>query len=556
MKKPDSQELKIVFALFFLSLFARLFYLWELRNTPFFHVPIVDEYVYDHMAVAILKGLPEQNGVFRSPLYPMFLAVCYSIFGHSIATVRIIQMVIGAVSTIVIYRMTAHFLDRKRAVTAAFIYALYWPAIFFQGELLIISIFCILLILSVYLFFISLEGGSDRMFFLTGLLLGLSAIARGTALLFYPVMAYYCFRQQTGRKAVRALALLSAATVSIILISGLSNYSRTGEFVLLSSNGAINLYTGNNPTADGLNPIPPGQEWNRTINEPVLLGLTSTSDKSRYWLKKSLGFIADDPGRFAALYLKKFYAFWNSTEVSNNKDIYFMRSLSRFLSLPLFGFGLIGSLAILSVLYLRGSCHLKILWLFILSYLLGNAFFFSAARYRMAVIPFLVILAAHSIVSSYEGWVKNRLSSLWRPAVILAAAVLFVNLDPLDIRGAIKTRPYFQIGQIYLMTNRYDLAILEMEKDLVRYPDDPDILNNLGVVFKKKGDIEKAIAYYERALSVGEYSGVRWNLGLLYFELKDYEKARSQWLKALEGDPCNPAIRSNLHTVNELLAGG
>ena len=139
--------------------------------------------------------------------------------------------------------------------------------------------------------------------------------------------------------------------------------------------------------------------------------------------------------------------------------------------------------------------------------------------------------------------------------MFLCVAALFVNTDPLNMRDSIITRPHFQIGQLYLTLDRFDAAIHEMKKDLVKHPSDPDILNNLGVVYKKKGDFDKARGYYEQALGSGEYSGVRWNLGLLHFESGNYEEARANWVRALELDPFNPSIRMNLRKVEALIQG-
>ena len=556
VKNLDKREAGTILFLFLLSLIARLIYLYEIGSTPFFHNAVVDEYIYDHMGMAILQGLPEQDGLFRSPLYPMFLALCYGIVGHRIGTARIIQMVIGAVCTCVLYRFSRGFLEKRAAVTSAVIYALYWPAIYFQGELLIISIFSFLLLLTIYVFQRSLKYGSWHVSILTGILLGISCLARGTALFIYPVIALYSVKAHGRRRGVLTLALITLAAGAVLLVSGYRNYTRTGEFVLLSSNGAINFYTGNNPEADGLNPVLPGLRWNRMVREPIRKGLTGAAEQSKYWTRKTVSFIRSQPQRFIQLYLKKCYAFWNALEVSNNKDIYYMRNLSVFLSLPLFGFGLVGVFAILSLIYIRKAPReLRILWWLILAYMAGNAFFFTAARYRMAVVPFVITLGSFSFYSVMAALKERNRREISSALVFLAAAALFVNTDPLGMRASIQTRPHFQTGQIYLTLDRFDEAIHEMETDLEKRPTDPDILNNLGVVYKKKGDFEKARNYYEQALLSGEYSGVRWNLGLLQFETGNYLEARSNWIRALEFDPFNPSIRMNLKKVEALIRG-
>ncbi|MFQ6105300.1 MAG: tetratricopeptide repeat protein [Candidatus Glassbacteria bacterium] len=556
MRILDSREFKICAILFSVSLIARFIYLWDISSTLFFRNALVDEYVYNQMAEAILKGLPEPDGVFRSPLYPFFLALCYVVFGQSIAVARVIQMIVGGVCTVLLYRLALYIVERRAAILSALIYSIYWPAIYFQGELLIISILCTLLVLTVHFYIRALRRtGVNRSYLISGLLLGASCLARGTALFFYPVFAFFTLRCGKRGKGTKSLLVFTVATVSLILVSGFRNYFRTGEFVLLSSNGAINFYTGNNIEADGINPISPGLKWNKLIKEPVLVGLRTAGEQSKYWIRKSLDFIAENPSRFLHLYLKKCYAFWNSFEISNNKDIYYIRSLSRFLSAPLLGFGIIGPLSILSLLFIkRGTSHLKVLWALVVVYMLGNAFFFAAARYRMAVVPFIIIIASHAAISLYDTGRRRDWGMVFKSAMVLLAAGLFVNLDPMNLKGSINTRPHFQTGQLYLMQNRYDEAIQEMMKDLKCYPHDPDILNNLGVVYEKKRNFEEAEKFYREALKTGEFSGVRWNLGVLYYEDGKYVEARAELLKALDGDPYNPSIQNGLKLVEKRLS--
>ncbi len=544
------------FILFLLSLAIRLVYLWEISGSPFFDHAVVDEYIYDHMAKAIVRGLPEQNGVFRPPLYPMFLALWYAIIGPDVGMMRVIQMFIGAATTVMLYHFTKSAVDRRTALVAGLLHALYWPAVLFQAELLAISIFSIILLFTVHFFHRGTTTGGSRFFLVSGLFLGCAALVRGTALLVLPALLIHGTGMTGGRRAFRSLAVFCVAAGVVISLSGLRNYARTGHFILLSSNGAVNFYTGNGPEADGLTPVPPGVEWNRMIREPIRLGLTSPSAQSRYWLEKTLGHITGDPARFIVLYLKKCYAFWNAFEVSNNKDIYYMRNLSKLLSLPLPGFGLVGALALLSLfVWRRLGRETRLAWMIVVFYMLGTALFFAAARYRMAVIPFFIILAAWSVTDLFDDLSRKRPGSLAGKSALLILCLLFVNLDPLDIRASVRTRPTFQIGQILLTEGRIEEALAHMEEALERDPDDPDILNNLGVAYRRRGEPERALDFYERALREGEFSGVRWNLGLLYFDLEHYEEAERQWEKALEGDPLNPAIRSNLAKVKRLLAG-
>ncbi len=67
-------------------------------------------------------------------------------------------------------------------------------------------------------------------------------------------------------------------------------------------------------------------------------------------------------------------------------------------------------------------------------------------------------------------------------------------------------------------------------------PNDPDIHNNLGIIYKKKGRYEKAVKSYQKALATPNYKTPEYayhNLGLLYRDRAMYDKAVIYFNKAI-----------------------
>ncbi len=84
----------------------------------------------------------------------------------------------------------------------------------------------------------------------------------------------------------------------------------------------------------------------------------------------------------------------------------------------------------------------------------------------------------------------------------------------------------------------YASAVEEYARVAQLRPDLPEAYNNLGVAFKKKGDLEEAVANFDRALELrGDYSEARSNRGWLYVEQKKWREARADFEQALKADP-------------------
>jgi tetratricopeptide (TPR) repeat protein len=78
-------------------------------------------------------------------------------------------------------------------------------------------------------------------------------------------------------------------------------------------------------------------------------------------------------------------------------------------------------------------------------------------------------------------------------------------------------------------------------------PADPSALLTRAVSLHRAGDVEGAVAFYERVLALGaESAGLRSNLGAAYAHLGRYDDAIEQYRRALAADGANAAIRRNL----------
>jgi tetratricopeptide (TPR) repeat protein len=96
------------------------------------------------------------------------------------------------------------------------------------------------------------------------------------------------------------------------------------------------------------------------------------------------------------------------------------------------------------------------------------------------------------------------------------------------------------------LTSRYDEAYALIGKALAQKPDDPAILDSMGWVEYRRGNVQTALQLLEKAYSAFPDPEVAAHYGEVLWQQGDKDKARSIWLKALEAEPDNDQVRGVL----------
>jgi predicted membrane-bound mannosyltransferase len=118
------------------ALLARGSHLAALHGSPIFPLLIGDSRIYDDWGRRIAAGHWLGEGVFyQAPLYPYFLGVLYSLFGHSLLAVRLVQAILGSIACVLVARAGRRFFDPATGLVAGVTLALYPSAIFFDGQI-------------------------------------------------------------------------------------------------------------------------------------------------------------------------------------------------------------------------------------------------------------------------------------------------------------------------------------------------------------------------------------------------------------------------------------
>jgi len=348
---------------------------------------------------------PQGPTAWMPPIYPFIMAATFKIFGifsHEAAMVLLLlQAIISSLTCILLYLLGKRLYNTQVGLLAAFLLAIYPPAIHFAVQkvwVTSLSAFCLLLVILMFLRQADhphMEGGAG-----IGILLGFAALVDPV------IMGTYAFafawlwlkadgnrRTVTKRMAATLIALL--VTISPWLVR---NYIVFENFVFIKSNLGNELFVGNNPYATGHWSYrhPAGAEI-LTEAEKEYLKRSDEGTRNNILFGKAMTFIVEHPVRFTQLTMTRFVRYWtdmlrpfNGWQSKTSLIVYF-------LVLVLAVVGLLLSKA-------RGR-NVQLVLLFLLSFPLP--YYFTVVglfRYRFSIEPILLIFVGYTLY-----WLAPRL---------------------------------------------------------------------------------------------------------------------------------------------------
>jgi hypothetical protein len=234
---------------------------------------------------------------------------------------------------------------------------------------------------------------------------------------------FFQFKNRLLPKAILARwIILCAAALLVIAPVTVRNYSVSRDFVLIAWQGGYNFYLGNNPEATGWSTMAP--QMHRSLEGGIADAIRLAEEErqtklkasqiSGFWYGKGIQSILSQPIAWLELMGRKTLYFWKGYEIPNAQNAYLNRDFSVLLdsllgkSLIYVPFGLVGPLSILGLLIcLRRIRQYLLLYLFVLSYSASVIVFFVCSRFRMPVIPILIMFASFLVWWLHQK-IKNR----------------------------------------------------------------------------------------------------------------------------------------------------
>lgn len=609
----------------------RISFLIEIQREPWFHQPLYDPLYNHYWAKSLVThdwSLPpfvndpeiRSTPHGRPPGYPYVLALIYLIFGINPTAPRVVQYTLGIANIGLAWLLVRRFCNLTVANIVALLMATFWGFIYYESQLSypVFAVFLILVWTHFTLLWIERPLHIRRIIpFLSGVILGCFALFRPNGLLLLILYGIPLFQHETRHARVKLIPIYLSIMlgVAIPIVPGMiRNYYVAHDFVFISSYGGLNFYVGNHPHSNGAEPrIPELQqyigidEWSCFDYPAIVRGLARTmgkenikfSEANRYFYKKAFTNILQHPIPWLRLTAKKCLLFWGPTEITNDTvpewDKFYSKTL-RFL--PKFPIYLAGAMTALLLLFFSqwksipiASTHPPKTLLFIslttaLTYFLSVLPFFIASRYRIPVMPFLIILAGYAIYiflqllrdrrpivaltilllasvsyliarMNHTGYVASPSTWFFRQGV--SASLIgddprakhyyqeALRLDPQHIFARVN------LSQVYARLGMPTMGVYVLTENAQRKLATSMEWNALGYLFERLGDPEQAFHCYAKAIQLHlTFTPAHANLANLYLARCMYPEARCQyrWLSSLQ--PTNPIPLFQLAKIAEI----
>ena len=419
-------------------------YLVHHIGTPLGQVEVLDGREIIAWANVLARGEWPGEPFFRAPLYPLLLAAALKLGvpeTNVLLTAQLLNLFAHVLSAWLVYQIAGEIWRKQTAaLLSGLLFALYPLAVFYVGEPLDISLGCSLFLAGL---FCALRGGRPGGFLLSccaGLLLALAVACRphflsaAIALLATPALLCSQPRARFLKTAVMLAGLLFG-----LLCLGTLNAWQSGQFQVLPSQGAYNLWAANRLGANGrfyeqqLNYFSHDQLANTARLESVRLYQLETGNHgadpdygaiASYWRRRAVAEIRAQPLDWLLLELRKLAALTHNTEQYNNKTFAFHKARSPILKLNPLAWGLLLTAACASLTAAWRRRELQVLLLISSCYAAGVLMFYASARFRFPLAPLLCVVAG-GLVPLWQQRQRFSVAKTWPWILMLGGLSVF-----------------------------------------------------------------------------------------------------------------------------------
>lgn len=545
---------KLAALLAVVALYGLLYLNWYWL-TPLGMTPVLDGAENIALAEKIYQGTLPIEPFYRAMLYPFMLAL-FRFAGVELDLLMPVAGLIGLLFhllTTLLVALIARALWKSETASllAAALYGFYPLAVYFAADPLDITAAVFFLCLGIYLYLQGSDKKSNSWFFWAGLMIGIGGLLRASVLAAAGMFAVEVLVGSQRRKSFLALS----AVVLMAVAGGLAGWYHSGEFRLMPWQGAFVLYSGNSANANGkyfnqtvfLPDRDLGDNPARLESELLYMRETAASetysidDFNRFWRDKTLRYITENPGQWLLLQLRKLYYLVNNFEQYNNKTFAFHRDMAPLLRYNPLCWGILLISAVLALFNWRGAnAYLKKILLTILLLSAGIQAFLVSARFRLLLVPLLVVLAPGVLQIRLAE--RNRLFKNLAVALIVAlitfstffgaADMSTINSDRLLLAHACVRLSDFE-GQVYWA----DQVLCEMPDHLIAVRVKVVGFTNLVLSGKKGANADWQMVVRELAWLAERdllFPDTAFTSGCYALNIKkDREKAVQIWTKGL-----------------------
>jgi tetratricopeptide (TPR) repeat protein len=525
--------------LLLLGLIVRLGFLVEHARSPSFGVLTMDQKYYDTSARMLLTGQDlHQLRALRPLLYPMFVAALYKLSGpRGIDLTVALQHLLGIFTGLLVALLGARlFRHRLSGLAGGVLYLLAPVPLYFEGELLVESSYVFLICLGLVLLLRAATASGRKaglLWLLCGALTVLTAQERPNILVLmavYPLLAaWQLWRSRRAATLRPLLGLIGAAAMAIPW--GFVNKMQSDHFMLIPSEGGVNLYLGNQRGSDGIKVAldryvnyregyeEPAEVWAREEYAAAMRAQGRQPDLnpmavSHYWTQRTLGEIEAAPAAWLQLMVKKSWLMLWNTEVPHLKSFAFLQINFLWLRVLPVRWCLLLMLApagIWAAAKPGNRDALFILLVYACLYFAADLAFFVSDRFRYPLWPVMAAFAGGGLLAFIETLRHYR----WRAALCLAAGMALVAALSLPNWYGVKL-PSFAIDYrlrsiAWYEKGHFQEALSDIDRSIALDPSDMASQQHRGNVLLALNRFDDARQQYERTFKFTLEDASLWN---------------------------------------------
>ncbi|HEX4826408.1 MAG TPA: tetratricopeptide repeat protein [Candidatus Polarisedimenticolaceae bacterium] len=502
---------------------------------------------YDAWAKAIVAGQVFEPGPFsQAPVYPYLLAEAYRLFGASPFAMILLQVALGVTSVWLVGKAAARAFGEEAGAWAAWLLAGCGVLAFFETKLLPTAL--VVCLVAVVIVLVQRADASDRprTWIPAGVALGVLVVANAASLLLLAAtIAWIAFGRQ---RVVRAALCLGCAALLILPVA-IHNRRASGSWILVTDNGGVTFWQGNNPVATGVYSTPEGFSGAIAAQRAESAALASAAEGrdlgaaevSSHWLREGVKFLASDIPHAAWLVGRKALLAVASTEQPLEYSPRLDANPLRFVVLVPFAVLIALAVAGIGPAWRQRAAHPALLTI-------GTTFatlliFFVASRYRMPMVPALAIVGGAGAVA-----LRRRAPAAIVTAVCIASlSFLWFPLSERALARAQDAMSLSDLGTALRETGRLDDAVATYRRAISMAPDTPYSHLDLGKAMARAGRFDEAAAETREAIRLApEIGEAHFDLGVLQFRANDLQGAAQSFGEAFRLSPTDADAGDNL----------
>lgn len=322
----------------------------------------------------------DQPTACRAPMTPVYLAICRIIFGDRVFPVRLMAVIMGGLSCVLVSAtLTNAGAQPSTAVAGGFVWALWPPSVVYSNYAFFSEPFTQLFSILIAYMLLRPSKSPKMTGLALGLVFGLTVLNRAEQLVYVLLVSVYCCLTKIRPWQTFLAAALAFA---LMVLPWLARNSRELGKATFSTLDGFALLLGNNPWARGSYAGDflgkpriidgPSMQW-VTDKHPEIWDVGEV-ERSRLFWRTATDYVKanlkDDPGRFLWLESRKFMVFWHGRDGARKQ------------SLPDFLIVQAALLAFFGALWIPTSKRTYLFVIPMLSYLVVALVFYASARNR------------------------------------------------------------------------------------------------------------------------------------------------------------------------------